>query len=655
MKFLPLGLLAALVCLAVSFDAHAQGCGPSNPNCIVTTMPLGDASKRAASDEFVQNAIAAIPPTTPPAGTNGQLQYNNSGAFGGFTPGQDATINPATGAVNVTKLQNVPATATGASTNDIFYYSGSGWLHNTLVAVVNAVCNLSPSTCVGIFGYVYPAWYGALCDGSTNDIAAFTSAVTAATGKSLFIPPATCVINAHLNLPSGISVVGAGRDVSVLKQTGQDYFFGLSNVSNVSVRDVAFLGTRSYTSWGSSPIGAISISANTSQSNLAFKNLKISAVNGSYWIEGQQSAAIISNVTFDNVWIISVVADIPTDANPINNTNYAWALFSGTAGSRWENVSIVNSQVDGAGLCFGASLFSNHYKYNVSNNRFLSLGGVNTAGHCTNGLGATNAYGVLVYDLNSDGNPASDGTVCGNYFLNPIASAIYYAGDGISFARGNNSAKALVCNNSIDGQTHSDVLLPRGAIALNLSTDIAAVGNLLSQNAIGINVASQNAGDVSVLANHCWSNAGGSVCLQQTSGSNGSSNTDRRVVRANLFDGLATAVNFTSATGARFNDVDLSGNTLYGGTAAIAAASQFFNGMTVVSGNNIRSGSVSFGSLTGNLTLYGNPGMSFTAATLPAAANGSSVFVSDGAPASACTGASTGSTGFRQNGAWKCF
>ena len=44
-------------------------------------------------------------------------------------------------------------------------------------------------------------------------------------------------------------------------------------------------------------------------------------------------------------------------------------------------------------------------------------------------------------------------------------------------------------------------------------------------------------------------------------------------------------------------------------------------------------------------------------ASLPsAAANGSRFFVTDGAPASRpCTGSSSGSTAFRQNGAWKCF
>ena len=44
-------------------------------------------------------------------------------------------------------------------------------------------------------------------------------------------------------------------------------------------------------------------------------------------------------------------------------------------------------------------------------------------------------------------------------------------------------------------------------------------------------------------------------------------------------------------------------------------------------------------------------------ASLPsAAAAGSRIFVTDGTPgSSSCAGSGTGSTGFRQNGAWKCF
>jgi hypothetical protein len=38
-----------------------------------------------------------------PGGTNGQVQYNNSGAFGGFTVGGDGSLNTGTGALTVTK------------------------------------------------------------------------------------------------------------------------------------------------------------------------------------------------------------------------------------------------------------------------------------------------------------------------------------------------------------------------------------------------------------------------------------------------------------------------------------------------------------------------------------------------------------------------
>ena len=48
------------------------------------------------------------------AGTNGQIQYNNSGSLGGFTLGGDATVNTGTGALTITKIGGVNATLGGA-------------------------------------------------------------------------------------------------------------------------------------------------------------------------------------------------------------------------------------------------------------------------------------------------------------------------------------------------------------------------------------------------------------------------------------------------------------------------------------------------------------------------------------------------------------
>lgn len=98
-------LLAALLLAALAFvagsPAHAQGCGPSNPNCIVTTMPTADTSKRAASDEFVHNVI--------------------SGAFAGFA-NPTATIGRSAvngSAITGMRSDSAPALPPGVDVNDL--------------------------------------------------------------------------------------------------------------------------------------------------------------------------------------------------------------------------------------------------------------------------------------------------------------------------------------------------------------------------------------------------------------------------------------------------------------------------------------------------------------------------------------------------------
>jgi hypothetical protein len=53
-RFLAALLFSLLTCPAAS----AQGCGPSNPNCVVPDRPNGDSTNSAADTRFVQNAFA---------------------------------------------------------------------------------------------------------------------------------------------------------------------------------------------------------------------------------------------------------------------------------------------------------------------------------------------------------------------------------------------------------------------------------------------------------------------------------------------------------------------------------------------------------------------------------------------------------------------
>lgn len=86
-----------------------QGCGPSNPNCIVPTAPVGTSNNQAASTAFVQQNVAGFLPTTQPnqvLGNNGttaapafainaRTQLPNAKFYINSSPSATATCGPA--------------------------------------------------------------------------------------------------------------------------------------------------------------------------------------------------------------------------------------------------------------------------------------------------------------------------------------------------------------------------------------------------------------------------------------------------------------------------------------------------------------------------------------------------------------------------------
>ena len=65
------------------------------------TLWVNDESKLYSYDGSSWTAFTGGGGSGTPGGTNGQVQYNSAGSFGGFTMGGDATLNTSTGAITI--------------------------------------------------------------------------------------------------------------------------------------------------------------------------------------------------------------------------------------------------------------------------------------------------------------------------------------------------------------------------------------------------------------------------------------------------------------------------------------------------------------------------------------------------------------------------
>lgn len=99
----------------------------------------------------------------------------------------------------------------------------------------------------GAANEVYPQWWGATGDGTTNDTAALQAALTAAgvIGIAVYIPKGTYRVS-NLTVPSHVTVRGAGKYATIIKllDSVQGNCLGIMASTNVTVRDIQLDGNR---------------------------------------------------------------------------------------------------------------------------------------------------------------------------------------------------------------------------------------------------------------------------------------------------------------------------------------------------------------------------------------------------------------------------
>jgi parallel beta-helix repeat protein len=142
--------------------------------------------------------------------------------------------------------------------------------------------------------------FGATGDGTTDDTSAFTAALTAATGKSLFIPSGSYSVSSTMTIPSNTRVFGEGLTSEIKRDTTATPFdiFSLLDKEHITIENILINGvTKLDNAVASNRYSAIRIhSSSTTPNDILIQGVHINTTtNGENQAEGNRGCITIED------------------------------------------------------------------------------------------------------------------------------------------------------------------------------------------------------------------------------------------------------------------------------------------------------------------------------------------------------------------------
>jgi hypothetical protein len=514
-----------------------------------------------------------------PAGSNTQLQYNSSGAFGASSAATfDGTgINARIGSTtpNIGAFSNVGITGSITATGLTTGTPDSSICINSSNQLIKST---SGANCIGGGGGVNSANFtnavttcGADPTGATDSTTAINNCIS--TYSSVSLPQGTFKISgAGINTIQNMMLFGAGMGLTTITQsTASGCVFNLSGIANVSIQNMTLDRSVTATAGGN----GFCAGAFTSVNNVILRDI----YSTNQWIGLQLPSAFLS--TLENVWSVLNFSDglyfsVPnaggafqwqlSNVNAQLNNGWGIEIIAPASVSYVPAAAIVNLTTYANGL--GGINLSSSSGSSINDIKILNL---TSSGDCGNGVNFnTNGgeHNIISTGLIEgagggvvSGSPGSYVYKCGRSVVGASGPTIFAPMTGhCAYVQGNNGEVSII-GMQLRGCTQSGIATV-GTLTSGIFSNNSISGNNCKYTAATTSCTPTSAGDsgiylsgtlssISIMGN---SGVGGGTQVYGLTAINGSATTVTSV--GNVFNGNATA----GCGGASYSSITKAGN-----------------------------------------------------------------------------------------------